>query len=686
MTQPARLSENSHAFSTPCAALPRLRPRLAAALLAGTAVCATLPAFAAGITEIGGAGDRSAIAWGVSGDGTIVVGYRSDGATNTGFRWTEAGGFSSVGTLGGDTIAYGISRDGSTIVGDSQDGNGSSRAFRWTQAGGIQSLGTLGGVYSRAYGVNADGSVVVGLSKDLFDNVMAFRWRAGVMTSLGGLNGGNSSAAQGVSGDGTIVIGYAQDGGVNQRRGFYWTQGRGMQSLGVLPGDTSSAAYGISADGSTIVGSSTGAASQAFRWTMTDKMVSLGMLNGGTSGEARAVNADGSVIVGYAADGANGNVSRAFRWTQSTGMITVEQWLRNYGVSIPTDSTGAAYGVSADGNVVVGTGANSHGFIARAPVQVPGGTTKAGLMDVDNYQQSLAALAGLLPLSLNADMVINGAHSSPLFMLLDAGQSSAWFTGDGGYADARTFNGGLGAWEIGFGRGLEGGWTVRLSGGGQYSRFDLNNGGNATFSGGYVAPEVAYSFDDRFVGTLTGYYSAGKADIRRGYLNGSANDFSSGSTNTQTFALRARLDWKNAFTVADTGVSPYVSYTYINAQMNGYTETGGSFPARINGVREISNAIRIGADARTPLNDQLALVTRFEYGHRFEKAGAGVTGQILGLSAFSIDGASVQQDWIRGGIGISYKLGQGDGLVMVNTSNQTGRNATWVSASYRVKF
>ena len=46
----------------------------------------------------------------------------------------------------------------------------------------------------------------------------------------------------------------------------------------------------------------------------------------------------------------------------------------------------------------------------------------------------------------------------------------------------------------------------------------------------------------------------------------------------------------------------------------------------------------------------------------------------------------MQQDWIRGGIGISYKLGQGDGLVMVNTSNQTGRNATWVSASYRVKF
>ncbi len=37
--------------------------------------------------------------------------------------------------------------------------------------------------------------------------------------------------------------------------------------------------------------------------------------------------------------------------------------------------------------------------------------------------------------------------------------------------------------------------------------------------------------------------------------------------------------------------------------MNGYTETGGSFPVRFDGSREISNTVRIGADAKTPLND-----------------------------------------------------------------------------------
>ncbi len=148
-------------------------------------------------------------------------------------------------------------------------------------------------------------------------------------------------------------------------------------------------------------------------------------------------------------------------------------------------------GVSADGNVVVGRLANNHAFIARATLSTV--QTTPGLMDVPNFQLSLANLSGLPPLSLNADQVINGAHSSPLFTLLDAGQSSAWFTGDGGYADMRTSRCGLGAGEIGFGRGLEGGWTVRLSGGGQYSRFDLGNGGNANFSGGYIAPEAALS-------------------------------------------------------------------------------------------------------------------------------------------------------------------------------------------------
>lgn len=650
--------------------------------------------------DLGTLGGPTSDAFGVSADGTVVVGQAENGTWTHAFRWTAAGGMVDLGDMagagGGNSFAYGVNADGTVVVGNTDTGNGSF-AFRWTQAGMI-SLGAFpNGAGSNANAVNADGTVVVGQAHDGNFN-RAFRWTpGGGMFDLGTLPGGFTSSATGVSGDGSIVVGESDDSTVSlPKRAFRWTQGTGMVTLGTLNGGDESRATAISSDGTVIVGyggdGNDGNWQRAFRWTQATGMVSLGTLGGLTSA-AKAVNADGTVIVGNSNDG---NSQLGFRWTQATGMISVDQWLRNNGVTLNNDVTLTATGVSANGSVVVGTLQNGNAYIARGPVpvQTPAGgtgttpptTTTAGIIDVTNYQQSLAASPRLTPQIQNADLVMNGAHSSPLFMLLDAGQSSAWFTGDGGYANGASYRGGLGAGEFGFGRGLDGGWTVRVAGGGQYARMDTANAGNSVFSSGYVAPDVSYAAGNGVAATLSGYFNWGKADIRRGYLNGSANDSSFGSTATQTYGVRARVDWQDAFKLASTGISPFVSYTYLNSQMNGYTETGGSFPVRFDGSREISNTVRIGADAKTPLTDTFDLVIRLEYGRRFEKSGAGVSGQILGLSAFSLDGASVQQDFLRGGIGVSYKLGNGDGLVMVNSSNQTGKNTTWVSASYRVKF
>ncbi len=191
-----------------------------------------------------------------------------------------------------------------------------------------------------------------------------------------------------------------------------------MVDLGTL-GGTNSVAQGVNADGSVVVGTADTASvgvNHAFRWTAgTNTMVDLGTL-GGTLSSAYGVNADGSVVVGTATT-TNDAAQRAFRWTQASGMISVDDWLRSQGVTLTNDVTQSANGVSANGNVIVGQLENNHAFIARGATTV----TTAGLMDVSNFQQSLVSVPRVSGQLQNADMAVNGAHSSPLFMLLDAG-------------------------------------------------------------------------------------------------------------------------------------------------------------------------------------------------------------------------------------------------------------------------
>ena len=75
-----------------------------------------------------------------------------------------------LGTLGGnESLAWGVSADGAVVVGWAENAALQGRAFRWTASGGMENLNTTyaslltnGSVLAVAYAISPDGRYIVG--------------------------------------------------------------------------------------------------------------------------------------------------------------------------------------------------------------------------------------------------------------------------------------------------------------------------------------------------------------------------------------------------------------------------------------------------------------------------------------------------------------------------------------------
>ncbi|MBL8200979.1 MAG: hypothetical protein JNK40_08410 [Chromatiales bacterium] len=167
----------------------------------------------------------------ISADGSVLVGTSNAPSGVESFRWTAATGMTSLGHLPGHlgfevSRAWGISSDGSIIVGEALNASNAAEAYRWTSQTGMVGLGFLpGGSSSVARDVSADGSIVVGRAEglDSYGNLagLAFVWTPetgmkGLLELLvgrgvTGLDGWSLLEATAVSADGRWVVGLGQN-------------------------------------------------------------------------------------------------------------------------------------------------------------------------------------------------------------------------------------------------------------------------------------------------------------------------------------------------------------------------------------------------------------------------------------------------------------------------------------------
>ena len=231
--------------------------------------------------------------------------------------WTGVGGigwFSGTETAGG----WGMSGDGSTLVGLGWSPNQTNAyAVVSTDGGALTALPWLvPGRSTRANGCNSDGTVIVGWQDNPFGFRQAAIWVNGVGQRLWhSYPKGPLGEASSCSADGNWVVGI--QGPTTGSQAWRWSQSTGAQLLGELNPEEgwNGNATGISADGNVIVGlerkTGFGGGVVAWIWTptggmqnLTDYVIAQGVTlpAGVTLAVAQNVSGDGLTITGTASN------------------------------------------------------------------------------------------------------------------------------------------------------------------------------------------------------------------------------------------------------------------------------------------------------------------------------------------------------------------------------------------------
>ena len=328
-------------------------------------------------------GEYESVAWGISGDGSVVVGQATSEQGQFAFRWSAEEGMVQLklpDNAGENSEAFAISKDGTVIVGWSEvDPGRSKRATMWTGEQWTPKVVDMPnqsgyGASSRFLDVNADGSVIVGYYLNGDDVALRWTQETGVETlrvtdAKRPRRDDTYCQALAVSDDGATIAGLVPYASVSSAA--YWRGG--IANKLEIPGSPQwfkckAQANVISGDGSVIAGRAreSGESSRGFVARLRNGNsyeVASSQWLGKLSDDTQLINPiaisdDGSIVVG---EGKDFGVHRACLWTAADGTQVIEDLLRKHEISFDGWELGAATGISANGKVIVGNGVNPNG-------------------------------------------------------------------------------------------------------------------------------------------------------------------------------------------------------------------------------------------------------------------------------------------------------------------------------------
>jgi len=312
--------------------------------------------------------DGACEARGISGDGSLVVGFCQDSSyTSVAFSWTN-GVMSPLEDGGGGGEAYGVSTNGSIVV-----GKAGGYPAKWVNGTRQMHLTLAGTDDDDASGyimdVSADGNRLAGYSTDPYHIYYWVYWgSAANALPTQFWHWAALQTFQSMADDGDLLVGSTYENGLYRAAYFKISVGFTLwfQDVG---SDRDHYAYAVSSNGSTVVGEShlMGDPTQEREAVVWRNFMSPDLL--GVSGRADVVNANGTVIAGIGEF--SGNSNAPYLWRDGD-VVALQSALTSVDADISGWTLTAIKGMSSDGSVLVGYGINPSGVVQAWRVVLTG--------------------------------------------------------------------------------------------------------------------------------------------------------------------------------------------------------------------------------------------------------------------------------------------------------------------------